>query len=80
MEGAFFAREVRLLGSVAQLVERTTETREVTGSTPVGATQSPHHDGGLCAFRDGTCPGIADPVRDLKHTQGAPGAFSPPCI
>src|SRR5688572_15825185 len=26
------------LGSVAQLVERTTENREVTGSTPVGAT------------------------------------------
>jgi hypothetical protein len=25
-------------GSVAQLVERTTENREVTGSTPVGAT------------------------------------------
>jgi uncharacterized protein (TIGR02453 family) len=27
-------------GSVAQLVERTTENREVTGSTPVGATMS----------------------------------------
>lgn len=27
------------LGSVAQLVERTTENREVTGSTPVGATR-----------------------------------------
>ena len=26
-------------GSVAQLVERTTENREVTGSTPVGATR-----------------------------------------
>ena len=25
-------------GSVAQLVERSTENREVTGSTPVGAT------------------------------------------
>ena len=28
------------LGSVAQLVERTTENREVTGSTPVGATRT----------------------------------------
>ncbi|CDJ99088.1 hypothetical protein MIC448_1150009 [Microbacterium sp. C448] len=27
-------------GSVAQLVERTTENREVTGSTPVGATRT----------------------------------------
>src|SRR4051794_39316554 len=27
-------------GSVAQLVERTTENREVTGSTPVGATET----------------------------------------
>ena len=27
------------VGSVAQLVERTTENREVTGSTPVGATR-----------------------------------------
>lgn len=27
-------------GSVAQLVERTTENRKVTGSTPVGATKS----------------------------------------
>lgn len=32
-------RQLRLpRGSVAQLVERTTENREVTGSTPVGAT------------------------------------------
>ena len=30
--------ERMLRGSVAQLVERTTENREVTGSTPVGAT------------------------------------------
>src|SRR6478609_7768232 len=29
-----------LRGSVAQLVERTTENREVTGSTPVGATET----------------------------------------
>ena len=29
---------VSIFGSVAQLVERTTENREVTGSTPVGAT------------------------------------------
>jgi hypothetical protein len=28
----------RHLGSVAQLVERSTENRKVTGSTPVGAT------------------------------------------
>ena len=31
---------VSIFGSVAQLVERTTENREVTGSTPVGATIS----------------------------------------
>jgi alcohol dehydrogenase (NADP+) len=30
-----------IFGSVAQLVERTTENREVTGSTPVGATETP---------------------------------------
>lgn len=29
---------VLLSGSVAQLVERSTENRKVTGSTPVGAT------------------------------------------
>ena len=29
------------LGSVAQLVERSTENRKVTGSTPVGATSNP---------------------------------------
>ena len=34
----FFARVMYPHGSVAQLVERTTENREVTGSTPVGAT------------------------------------------
>ena len=28
-------------GSVAQLVERSTENRKVTGSTPVGATEPP---------------------------------------
>src|SRR5699024_12395087 len=28
-------------GSVAQLVERSTENRKVTGSTPVGATEAP---------------------------------------
>ena len=32
---------VSIFGSVAQLVERTTENREVTGSTPVGATETP---------------------------------------
>src|SRR6476659_3095657 len=30
------------LGSVAQLVERSTENRKVTGSTPVGATTGKH--------------------------------------
>jgi hypothetical protein len=38
-EGFFIsATSFCCLGSVAQLVERTTENREVTGSTPVGAT------------------------------------------
>ncbi len=43
-EGLFHHRAAVILwmpafrGSVAQLVERTTENREVTGSTPVGAT------------------------------------------
>ena len=32
--------KVNTQGSVAQLVERTTENRKVTGSTPVGATKS----------------------------------------
>ena len=32
----------RHLGSVAQLVERSTENRKVTGSTPVGATTGKH--------------------------------------
>ena len=32
------SRSKNSCGSVAQLVERTTENREVTGSTPVGAT------------------------------------------
>ena len=36
-----------LPGSVAQLVERTTENREVTGSTPVGATPKPPRNRGL---------------------------------
>jgi hypothetical protein len=31
-------RHVRIHGSVAQLVERSTENRKVTGSMPVGAT------------------------------------------
>lgn len=34
---------VSIFGSVAQLVERTTENREVTGSTPVGATKTRDH-------------------------------------
>ena len=39
MEGFFSSRHPSgCLGSVAQLVERSTENREVTGSTPVGAT------------------------------------------
>ena len=33
--------KVNTQGSVAQLVERTTENRKVTGSTPVGATIRP---------------------------------------
>ena len=38
-EGLFSQADAdRIRGSVAQLVERTTENREVTGSTPVGAT------------------------------------------
>ena len=49
-------------GSVAQLVERSTENRKVTGSTPVGATTSeggPRGSGGL--FR---C------VRGARETSG----------
>ena len=38
---------VSIFGSVAQLVERTTENREVTGSTPVGATTKPPRNRGL---------------------------------
>ncbi len=42
------SRSDKLLGSVAQLVERSTENREVTGSTPVGATtRGPRLVGGL---------------------------------
>ena len=45
-------------GSVAQLVERSTENRKVTGSTPVGATSnSPKHSlRGFC-FAHALCPG-----------------------
>ena len=32
-------------GSVAQLVERSTENRKVTGSMPVGATNPPQNGG-----------------------------------
>jgi hypothetical protein len=39
------------LGSVAQLVERSTENRKVTGSTPVGATTGKHQFFGTGAFR-----------------------------
>jgi hypothetical protein len=38
------------LGSVAQLVERSTENRKVTGSTPVGATTGKHQFFGTGAF------------------------------
>src|SRR5688500_9583643 len=40
----------RHLGSVAQLVERSTENRKVTGSTPVGATTGKHQFFGTGAF------------------------------
>src|ERR1700712_3576116 len=42
-------------GSVAQLVERTTENREVTGSTPVGATTGTPGQPGVFSF-----PGLPD--------------------
>src|SRR3954453_12031093 len=47
-------------GSVAQLVERSTENRKVTGSTPVGATtrRTPGRPGVLLSL-----PGRGSPVR-----------------
>ena len=41
-------------GSVAQLVERSTENRKVTGSMPVGATTRPPDSGGLLLCRVST--------------------------
>ena len=45
-------------GSVAQLVERATENRKVTGSTPVGATIRPpgFYSGGGFFFKHGLLP------------------------
>ena len=52
----------RLSGSVAQLVERSTENRKVTGSTPVGATASnPGH-----AYVPPRLP-LASPMCDLTR-------------
>ena len=53
-------------GSVAQLVERTTENREVTGSTPVGATsEGPSPRRGACVvprlLHSGCEPPLATP-------------------
>ena len=44
------SRQPVLRGSVAQLVERSTENRKVTGSTPVGATIESPGIPGLFAF------------------------------
>src|SRR5437868_7448802 len=48
--GAASRRRRSPQGSVAQLVERTTENREVTGSTPVGATLEPREVRGIRRF------------------------------
>lgn len=59
-------------GHVAQLVERTTENREVTGSTPVGATtQLPISKATWRARRDG---------RTLRIFDAAEFASRPPAL
>jgi hypothetical protein len=59
--GSFFGRSrFRKPGSVAQLVERTTENREVTGSTPVGATVNDTE----------ICPGCGHPMSDHVGPNG----------
>ena len=58
-------------GSVAQLVERSTENRKVTGSTPVGATvRSSGFYGGSDFFAASTHrsrPGLSSEVRGSSH-------------
>ena len=64
-------------GSVAQLVERSTENRKVTGSTPVGATTSPKSLGlrgffvRLCARGGGTVHTKRGTVR-MRRGPGPP--------
>src|SRR5690606_5297168 len=56
-------------GSVAQLVERTTENREVTGSTPVGATVN-KPSSSLPRTSDTRCGGdLLHPRRDLAFVE-----------
>src|SRR5699024_11047299 len=49
-------------GSVAQLVERSTENRKVTGSTPVGATKPPGNRG--FSFSNSLSPRINPALSD----------------
>ena len=82
----------RSRGSVAQLVERSTENRKVTGSTPVRATRpfsrllrgdgrfslpSCKHDSGSRGKR-ARIPGQADEVRQVVVPSAAEGRFASP--
>ena len=59
-------------GSVAQLVERTTENREVTGSTPVGATAEAPAQRGLRHWCGGPEPQDTPSRRDGADASGSP--------
>jgi hypothetical protein len=62
------------LGSVAQLVERSTENRKVTGSTPVGATTGKHQFFGTGAFLRSRRDIVRHRIRRRRPDSSAPPA------
>ncbi len=65
---AFITKGESFSGSVAQLVERTTENREVTGSTPVGATsKAPENSGAFSCALNTTSMGITNVTYGDKY-------------
>src|ERR1700712_2495988 len=70
---------VGIFGSVAQLVERTTENREVTGSTPVGATtETPGHSGVL-SFPWPSARAAAASARTPRHSRHSASVLECAC-